>query len=153
MSSDQRAPYWAADTASPLCIWAPMGEPGAAEAPNWVFISCRGLQISSRSALRLSAATAGPVNRTQAVAMVLRNRRIARQQWPSLSTRLLANAAAPNLRGSAQPSNPTRSVWRWSWPESRSTRQSAAAFAKGQQSPESWAACGQSRVNRPKAGP
>lgn len=79
LSSDQRAPYWAADSESSFCIWPPMGEPGAAEAPNSVFSSSRGLQISSRSVLRLSAAAAGPANRTPA-AMVLRIRRMVRQQ-------------------------------------------------------------------------
>ena len=79
LSSDQRAPYWAADSESSFCIWPPMVEPGAAEAPNSVFSSSRGLQISSRSVFRLSTAAAGPASRTPA-AMVLRIRRMARQQ-------------------------------------------------------------------------
>ena len=81
LSSDQSAPYWAAVSESSFCIWAPRGEPGPDDAPNSVFSSRRGLQMSSRSELRLSAAAAGPANRTAvAVAMVHRSRCMARRQ-------------------------------------------------------------------------
>ena len=115
LSSDQRAPYWAADSESSFCIWPPMGEPGAAEAPNSVFSSSRGLQISSRSVLRLSTAAAGPASRTPA-AMVLRIRRMARQQCQPLSqpqVSLIHQMGSHIGAGGRSAVWPWWSSWRW----------------------------------------
>jgi hypothetical protein len=85
LSSDQRAPYWAADSESSFCIVPAMGEPGDAEAPNSVFSSRNDLQRSSKSELRFSAAVAGPANRAAAAAMVAIRRRMARQRVRAVS--------------------------------------------------------------------
>jgi len=84
LRSDQRAPYWAADSESSFCIVPAMGEPGDAEAPNSVFSSRNDLQMSSKSELRFSAAAAGPASRA-AAAMVAIRRRMAQQRVRAVS--------------------------------------------------------------------
>ena len=85
MSSDQRAPYWAADSESSFCMVPATGEPGDAEAPNSVFSSRNDLQMSSKSELRFSAAAAGSASKAAAEAIVAIKRRMARQQVRAVS--------------------------------------------------------------------